>query len=341
MGAYFSNWQGIMQEMLLGGDHLRQSTKSLIANLRQKKEPVPAHLLMGSEIEFSVSGAGLVALLLHWHVRRHSIRKMKKVAGSPADSAAKRLLMSLVRCIFGQTSVAWKCAEGFTIVVEHGVVDLELLKTSQGKGHGRIGRTCGDSCMGTFLIDMLQHARLSSHTARDRSRHYSCLATCLHKFGFMLELAARETCGDSCNHLCLGVLRGAKGHRRIPGGFKRAVLHETINARNCRRPAQLLAGLEVATKKARRGDSCVRSSTGDTFEHFLGYQYFLACRELFAKERVISVALDGTRVSGGQDSVSFAAWSASEEKGCWLPTQVHRSKKASINLKFGMPFFEF
>ena len=321
IGKNHVSWQGLLTEMKLTSAHLRPSSKSLISQLYHKEEAVPTHLRMSSEIEFSISSAGLLALLLHWHVSR-KIKRMRTAVGEANKSVAHGLLTCLVKSMLGDVKVAWWADHDILMIVEHGRVALDVLLRSQGNVRGKVGRDCGDSCMVEVLVYLLTHARSSRHTSLDRARHYRCLGACLLKLGFLLDEAAKR--GEQ-DHISLGVLHSAHETRRISGAFKKAVADHTNSSKNCRRPSQLLAGMTVGAIKEERGDSCA-ARTGENFEAFQAYQYFLGCRELFAAERVISVALDGTRVCGGKDSISFAAWSASHEQGCWLPVQVFSGK---------------
>ena len=242
------------------------------------------------------------------------------------ENAAHALLCALMKHLLHNMSVAWITREGYTLVIEKGQVNLEVLRSSQKNAKTKIGRSCGDSCIVGFMLDLLQHAR-GRHPQHDRDQHYTCLQAVMDKLGLILEMKALQQSADKdADHLMLGVLHGRRGLRRIPGAFKRAVAEEVSASKRCRRASQLLAGVEVATKRIKRGGSCVAARTGDSFEAFTAYQYFLGCRELFANEKIIGLALDGTYVCGGKDSISFAAWSSSQEIACWLPTQVGSQK---------------
>lgn len=129
-------WRKVLRGLGLAQEHIRDSAKSRRAQeTRGQTTGASSANLLSSEVEFSISYAGLVALLLHWHMKTHVQQHGRKRRFVEEDPDASRAF-SLMKALFGML-LAGKCLAfqltNLVVLLENGKVDVEELLSSQAR----------------------------------------------------------------------------------------------------------------------------------------------------------------------------------------------------------------
>lgn len=288
----------------MGAEHLRESARSKTAKLLLSGAPIPSDLRLSSELEFTISSLGILALLSHWSASEKRMKRNKQIGGTSASFA---LLTVFLDRFLGMQRIAWATEAYGTVIVKRSIIAIAAMNASQAQdgvlAKSLICKGLGASChIAACVVHLLKESRNSKRTANFRSRCGTAFVSILARLSQAIEASIHHAFWNEHDHLFLGVLKSPQKTgrpRRVSGAFKRQLTDEAISLSAIRRPGQLLAGMASAAKR-RKGEEghAVGASAGSPFEVFNAYQYWLCMRETFSLSKNFSITMDGTRVSG-------------------------------------------
>lgn len=269
---------------------VRASAKSKKAHLIYSKLPVPAHLELANEREFTVSVFALILVLVQNSIGR-KFTSLRMVGPVRATS----LLLGIVSDYsLGNADRSITTSEGFRVEVREHKVQMVAFLASQGmQGRGvksQLLRGKGDMAMSDFLCE------LASLAMSSKTRSAQVKANALRVLVDVTETLAQAF---DCRLLC-GLLRQAalvaelappmlrnKRARRIPFLLKKFVSRLVRQSPFLRKRNQLLAGIGLSHKFSKASGSgdgepiaCPKPKSAQHFALDEMYQYWLGIREM-------------------------------------------------------------
>jgi len=243
IGKHCADWKHALVSMDVDASHIRESAKALAAQARAGRKAVPASVQLSSEMEFSVSCTGLLALLTYFAASAR-MKHLKAVNGILATLSLARLLLD--KFLAGHSFAFESNGGGCTVVLCNNVVDLDALAESQlsDRSSSRIGKDLAPEIhTADFLVHLLENSRSCRRTAQSRAKHSACLMDCLLNLAFLFEQNfITNLTPENHDHIFLGLLPGRARPRRVPGGFRRAVADAVVESSNMRRASQARRG---------------------------------------------------------------------------------------------------
>lgn len=321
IGRHADIWRDAIAEFRIesASSHLRPSLKSRIASARMSNSVVYSNEMLSVEQEFTFSTLGLFLVTgsIATNKRLHKYR----------DNAI--LVLDMVCGKFLGTGDHDITFCDITLEVRSGRVDLgALAQSASGVFRQVLHRICKEevSDIVAFIMCLFDDLQVSRRGSMVKELLRKGLVDIGCALSDIAECSKDDAMWKQNDHMSLPFLASpACKARRVFQSVKMATVRAVDETKGVKRVSSLLAAQGAMAKRGRVADdeeeTALSMKSGATFETSAAYQYWLACRELGASTRNISMCMDGARVAG-EEIQSCCVFSYQGQRAAWLPCQV-------------------